>query len=99
MRKLRVALTVALVTTAVCADRALAAAPALRPNITLAARQFADRLAVNLRQTVLAPRLRPERREEGASVVPMDQAPARPVLHASELSPFQFRLPPPQTSC
>lgn len=96
MRKTRVILTVALVATALCADRAAAATPVLRPQLTEAARSFADRLSSNLRRVIATVRLTPQRQSTGVVIASVPRrSVVAPVVHASQLSPFQFRLPPP----
>ena len=89
-------LAVAFLATALCADRAIIAAPNLRPETTtgtLAGRLVA-RLSVNLRRVIPYVRVYQSRREETVR----EQAPALPPcasIAPLALSPFQFRLPPP----
>lgn len=80
---------------ALCADRAVAAAPAHRP-VASAALRLASKLFVLLRRGLLAVRIAALRRI-GRAV-----RPARLRLESlaqcfapPSLSPFQFRLPPP----
>jgi hypothetical protein len=90
-------LAVAFLATALCADRAIIAAPTFRQESssgTLAGRLVA-RLAVNLRRVVPYVRVYQSRREETVR----EHADAWPVPAAIcplAFSPFQFRLPPPQ---
>lgn len=89
-------MAVMIVTAALCADRAVAAAPQLRPAVGNIATRFVDRLARKLGQTVTGVKFRPVRSENDRPAVFVSTDPAAPVgLHA-EVSPFQFRLPPPQ---
>ena len=86
------------VTTALCADQVTAAAPTLRPQGGTLAGRIVTRLTQSFGRTVagvtqLAPRQRmPGRRTSSPTPVAPVVAPsfARP-----QLSPFQFRLPPP----
>lgn len=97
MRKVRNILAVALVAMALCADRAVASAPAVRPAIGLAPRQVVGQLTRRFRHVVPAVKIVQDRQEGVRSVPPMRPVPVEtPVgLHASESTPFQFRLPPP----
>lgn len=87
---------VAFVATAISADRLSAAAPALRPQMSEAARKLAGRLVISFRRTVPSVRLvafrRDERPQPASPPVFLDRP---PVVHCHELSPFQHRLPPP----
>lgn len=91
--------------TALCADRAVAAAPARRAESTPAstgvaggvAGQFVRRLTVGLGRAVSQVRLVQSRREgrgEVASVPLMARTVSPPVVRWTG-SPFEFRLPPP----
>lgn len=82
------------VATALCADRAIAAAPQTRVQPS---RSFASRLTTNLRQSV-APsvRLLPVRTLEIAADFPLPIGETASGVR-SQFSPFQFRLPPPTT--
>jgi len=89
-------LMVALVATALTADRLAAAAPVFRPPVTQSARGFAGRLVVSLRRTIPAMRLREFRADEKPPVLVQanDGSGFEPIAHF-DFSPFQFRLPPP----
>ena len=79
------------VATALCADRAVAAAPQAR---TIAPKSLAARITTSFRQQVPAVRLQPARSMETAASFPLPiRETARGVR--GEFSPFQFRLPPP----
>jgi hypothetical protein len=96
MRRTRQVLVLTLLATALCVDRAAAAAPALRPPVGQIARQLADRLTTTFRRTVAQVRFRPVLREGQALATadePLTQVVASP-LH-QDFAPFQFRLPPP----
>jgi hypothetical protein len=98
MRRTRHVLAAVVVATALCADRAVAAAPSQvqRPQVSLA-RSIADRLTGSFRRVVPVVRFVPSRREGTEPVLPR-RVVAREtgtIVHASELSPFRFRLPPP----
>lgn len=87
-----------LVATALCADRVATAAPEIRAQLQPVdpIARLATKLSVTFRRVVPAVRLH-QVRHEGA----MTPAPLRPVavipvtIHATDASPFQFRLPPP----
>jgi hypothetical protein len=99
MRRTRQVLAVMVVTTALCADRAAAAAPIVvaststRP--TLAGR-LVDRLSRTFRQVV--PSAAPVQARQ-VTVAPTTAAPLLADqslgVESLPLSPFQFRLPPP----
>jgi hypothetical protein len=89
-------LAVAFLATALCADRAIFAAPAFQSEATtgtLAGRLVA-RLSVNLRRTIPSVRVYQTRRE-GITQQIAFTAPAPAIVLPLALSPFQFRLPPP----
>ncbi len=98
MKRTRHVLAIALVATALCADRAVAAAPALRPQAGSVAGRLVSRLSTSFRRVVPSVRVYETRRDGFApasvSSIPMDfdSAGFRPRL----LSPLQLRLPPPQ---
>jgi hypothetical protein len=104
MKRTRQVLVLTLVATALCADRVVTAAPALRAQLSPTADPIA-RLASHLggklsgafRRVVPAVRLSYSSRE-ATSAAPRPAVPPallRPVLHLVQGSPFQFRLPPP----
>jgi hypothetical protein len=98
MRKTRRVLAIALVTAALCADRAAIAAPAAvsMPMARIAVK-LANRLTVHLRQgTVVTIILLTAPRfafQSDARLKPSDSSTVAP--SRVSLSPFQFRLPPP----
>ncbi len=96
MRKARYVLVATLLATALCADRAMAAAPMLRPEVVQLAEKLVSRLSVSFSRTVCTVRFFSDRRQgnvyAAARFVPESTtAPA----HSLQLSPFQLRLPPP----
>jgi hypothetical protein len=97
MRPSRRILAITLVASALCADRALAASPALRPQVASVAGRLVSRLSVTLRRVVPSAKVYQTRRE-GASapfVQPRLEV-ERPVGSlAMRLSPLILRLPPP----
>jgi hypothetical protein len=96
MRKARHIFAVVAVTTALCADQMVAAAPIARPQVGEIAARVIERLAQPFRRTV-PNAVRPivSTRPCAPAVVPAERRTDVPTLHC-ELSPFQFRLPPPQ---
>jgi hypothetical protein len=98
MRRTKHVIAVMVVATALCADRSLSAAPAPRGEVSEGlARSFASKLTSNLRRAV-APTVSVEPARSNETVRPF----ALPIREEasgirSELSPFQFRLPPPQS--
>src|SRR5512144_2338511 len=96
MYRARRVLMVALVAMALSADRVVAVAPVLRPDVGGVARTLASRLVVSFRHTIPAARLQAfasEYRAAPAAQVAYPELIA--VCHHLALSPFQFRLPPP----
>lgn len=96
LRASRQVLAVIAVATALCADRALSAAPAARTQVAEIAGRLVMRFARRLRRVVSAVA---ERETRWRGILPI----ARPVLipvpaYATprKISPFQFRLPPPR---
>ena len=83
------------VTTALCADRAAAAAPATRPHVTEMAGRLVMRLAQRMRRIVAAVRPWQERLRGLAQVVRPAPLVAVAFVPPRPVSPFQFRLPPP----
>ena len=82
------------VATALCADRAVDAAPVVRPQSQGLARTLAAKLTTSLRRVVASVPVGPARSLEKA---PTYALPIRETASGvrSEFSPFQFRLPPP----
>jgi len=89
-------LAVAFLATALCADRAITAAPAFEQETTTGtfAGRLVARLTVGLQRVVPYAKVYQSRREETvrehAVVAPAPLAICPPIF-----SPFQFRLPPP----
>ena len=97
-RRHRQVLAVLAVTTALCADQVSAAAPSLRPQVADLAGRLVTRLTQSFGRTVAgATQLAPRQQTLGARVTP--GTPVRSVEALSflqhQLSPLQFRLPPP----
>ena len=99
MKRTRHVLAVALVATALCADRAIAAAPTVRADMAAtAAGRLVSRLSVRFRRVVPSVRLYQSRQDAlKPALVQTHVAPdAEPTnLSPSLQSPFQFPLPPP----
>jgi hypothetical protein len=89
-------LAVAFLATALCADRAITAAPTFRQETTAGtfAGRLVTRLTVGLRRVVPSTRVYQSRREEAAGEEAVI-APAPVAALPQLLSPFEFRLPPP----
>jgi hypothetical protein len=86
---------VMMVTAALCADRALAAAPVERVESARPTASFITRLTRNLGRTVQAVKLHRDRSDSERPTPLLVAAPAElPPVHRP-VSPFQFRLPPP----
>ena len=96
MAKARHILAVVAVTTALCADQVACAAPAARPQVGQMAVRLMDRLSRPFRRTlpgaIRSPQQQIRSNREPASI-------SRPaviaIIQHCQLSPFQFRLPPP----
>ena len=84
-----------LVATALCADRAVMASPAARPDDSTPTRTLVGRLTVTLRRCVPSVRLWETRRDQDRPAFALLATPASPLIAPVSLSPFQFRLPPP----
>src|SRR4051794_27418472 len=96
MKHTRQILAVTLVAAALCADRVVASAPVIRPEMTETARQIVRKLAVSFRQTVPTVRFQESREDRTSEVVgESNGAITVAIVHAHEGTPFQFRLPPP----
>lgn len=96
MRATRQALAVMAVATALCADRALAAAPAARTHVAEMAGRLVMRIARRFRRVVAAVS---ERETRWCGIMPVRRRALMPVpVYAAprKISPFQFRLPPPR---
>jgi hypothetical protein len=108
MRKTRTIVAVTLLATALCADRAVAAAATRGLQATLPSggrdraengagdQTFAQRLTRSLRQTVPALKLH-QSRQDGVAALEIrgDVEQAQSSGRGVETTPFQFRLPPP----
>jgi hypothetical protein len=88
-------LAVVIVTAALCADHAVAAAPSLRPAVGEIASRFVDRLARKLGQSVVCVKLPQTRSENDRPAVFVVASPVVPTGIHAVLAPFQLRLPPP----
>jgi hypothetical protein len=95
MKRTRQVLAIALVATALCADRAVASAPSLRPQVSSAAGKLVTRLSVSFKRVVPAVRVYENRRDGAVSQA--NDFPVRdlPVAVSARLSPLLLRLPPP----
>lgn len=96
MRRSRHVLAAVVVATALCADRVAAAAPQAGPQVSQLARTFASRITVSFRRVVPSIRFVEDRRMGVLAWSGNMRAEVRtPVVHATQGSPFEFRLPPP----
>ncbi len=91
---------VAFVATALCADRAVAAAPSLRAMDAMdLARRMAGRLVITLRHAVAAAQVKEVRRQGGVAAEVYMRLPIDTRAAAHEPAPLhRYRLPPP-TCC
>ena len=100
MKRAQQAIAVALVTTALCADGAVASAAraeSLRPQPTPSVGRWVQRLSHGFRQAVPAAKLCQSRIDFATPTIVASEPPASDVLPARPpLSPFEFRLPPPR---
>ncbi len=96
MRTARCLVAATLVAVALCADRTVAAAPALRPEAVQLAQRLVNRLSVSFRRVAPVARFFADR-QAGPAVVVVDRSVSLlDVPHVRlPISPFQFRLPPP----
>ena len=96
MSKTRHILAVVAVATALCADQAICAAPAPAPRVTEIAARLVDKLAKPFRRTVPSA-VRPMSPSRGmfAAIDASSCPPPATAPWHREVSPFQFRLPPP----
>jgi hypothetical protein len=97
MRRSRHVLAAVVVATALCADRVATAAPQARPQVANLARTVANKLSASFRRVVPTIRFVEDRRVVGciSMVFPPAEAGSPSLSHASDASPFRFRLPPP----
>src|ERR1051325_7607688 len=101
MRRTRQVIAVMMVATALCADRAVVAAPQAgvveAGNAAGGARGisgFVSRLTSNLQRAIPAPAVQPVRAQEHVQLQPLAIRQAASGVR-SDYAPFQFRLPPP----
>ena len=96
MNKSRHIMAVVAVTVALCADQLASAAPVPKTPVVEIAARLVIRLSESFPRSVVRdvrPEIRPERFEAIATLTP---APVADVLVAHrDVTPFQFRLPPP----
>jgi hypothetical protein len=100
MRQARHILAVALVATALCADRTVATAPQVRPQTAGAAGRLVSRLSVSFQRVVSGVKLyqpRAERFDDAAAPVVVRNA-AETLGYRRAFSPIEFSLPPPALS-
>ena len=97
MRRTRHVLAAVVVATALCADRATAAAPAMKPQVSSLARTVASKISASFRRVVPTVRFVEDRREGLCDAIahPPAEAGSPIARHPSDASPFRFRLPPP----
>jgi hypothetical protein len=100
-RRTRQVLAVVAVTTALCADQVVRAAPASasspsRTQVSELAGRIVQRLTVSFRRTVAdAAPVRPQTRATERCTVDRPETAATVRVEHRPVSPFQFRLPPP----
>jgi hypothetical protein len=95
MTRIRQALAVALVATALCADRPAVAAPAERAQPGSVATKLVEHLSVSFRRMAPAVRFDEVHHGEVPAVIAPAKIERQLVRIQQTLSPFQFRLPPP----
>ncbi|HEV2293302.1 MAG TPA: hypothetical protein VGR35_05565 [Tepidisphaeraceae bacterium] len=97
MRRSRHVLAAVVVATALCADRVATAAPQARPQVANLARTVASKLSASFQRVVPTIRFVEDRRVVGCvtSTLASAEAASPALSHASDASPFRFRLPPP----
>jgi hypothetical protein len=96
MKRSRHILAVLAVTAALCADQLASAAPLPKAPVVEIAARLVIRLSESFPRAVardVRPQVRSERFEASAEVAPAPMAEA--VVAHRNVSPFQFRLPPP----
>lgn len=100
MRQTRHILAVALVATALCADRTVAAAPQVRPQTSSVAGRLVSRLSVRFQRVLPGVKLyqpRAERFDDAAAPVLLRNK-AETLGYRRAFSPIEFSLPPPALS-
>jgi hypothetical protein len=96
MSRTRYILAVVAVTTALCADQVVSAAPLPRTPVAEMAARLVDRLSQAFRRTVpSAVRVTVRHQPAVADLQLRPQRPERANIAHRSFSPFQFRLPPP----
>jgi hypothetical protein len=95
MKRTRHVLTIALVATALCADRAVAAAPALRPQVASVAGKLVTRLSVSFKRVVPSIRVYETHRQTVVPLIAHAPISDETVCYGIRLSPLVQRLPPP----
>ncbi|WP_428938037.1 hypothetical protein [Fontivita pretiosa] len=95
MKRSRQVLAIALLAAALCADRAVAAAPALRPRVTTVASRLVTRLSVSFSRVVPSVRFFETRRLGIVAESPRIEISDASECHRLRLSPLLLRLPPP----
>jgi hypothetical protein len=96
MRKSLYLVAAALLAVTFCADRAMAATPAIRPEVVQLAEKLVNRLSESFSRTARCNAIFPQRQtiSSALSLRPLPLAYSQPLV-AQPISPFQFRLPPP----
>ena len=96
MSRTRHILAVVAVATALCADQAVMAAPLARPQVAEMAARLVDRLSQPFRRSVPNPiRIALRHQPSQTEIAAFPDHPISVVILHCDLSPFQFRLPPP----
>ena len=88
-------IAIVMLTTALAADRAAAAAPILRPQIADTARRVADHLSRSFQQVIPVTRMRELRLSRPAVILPAPRPVRQVHLHQTPDGEYRFRLPPP----
>jgi hypothetical protein len=96
MRRPLYLVAAALLAVAFCADRAMAATPAIRPEVVQLAEKLVNRLSESFSRTATCIAIFPQRQTicSALSLHPLPLAYSQPLV-ARPISPFEFRLPPP----
>ena len=96
MKRTRQILAITLLAAALCADRAVASSPVLRPQIATRAGQLVAKLSVSFRRVVPSVRFYQTQRETILSAAPAAAVVSDEVaLYSGRLSALLLRLPPP----
>jgi hypothetical protein len=96
MRKPLYLVAAAFLAVTFCADRAMAATPAIRPEVVQLAEKLVNRLSESFSRTATCVAIYPQRQaiSSADSIRPVCFAYSQPLV-TQPTSPFQFRLPPP----